>query len=506
MAGSGRFKGLVPEEPASADPPRRERSTSRPAIKVSSRPSLDVPPRSRPPGSSAVASRPAAAPPAKLASEPARAATPEPGFTVVDDDTPLGHPTVGGLLDAVPDGDPPMELMKEPDAEEPGERFTTVELDTDYQPEEADRVRARAKLAELIRVGRMRGASDVHVVAGLPPALRLGGEIVALSSPPNDRRAMTRFVLGMISPLQRTQFDETKELCYSIHDGEAGRVRITVYVHAGIPELSIRLCTPEIPKASQLGLPPILDDLARKSQGLILITGPTGSGKTTTLNYMVDLINRDRRCKIVMIEDPVEFIHRPQRSIIVQQEVHSDTLSFSRALVHVLRQNPDVIAIGEMRELETISTALTAAETGHLVLATLHTPNAVQTIERIAAVFPAGQQAQINLQLASSLQGVITQQLIPRADKQGRALAVEVMTATAAVRANIRENKPHHLYNVIEMSGREGMITMDQSLLDLYHKGLITYDAAVSRANVPERFTRGSDGSRQARASLGTSR
>jgi twitching motility protein PilT len=204
----------------------------------------------------------------------------------------------------------------------------------------------------------------------------------------------------------------------------------------------------------------------------------------------VDLINRERRCKIVMIEDPVEYVHRPQKALIVQQEVHTDVLSFPRALVHVLRQNPDVIVIGEMRELEAISTALTAAETGHLVLATLHTPNTMQTVERITAVFPAAQQRQIILQVANSLQAVITQDLIPRADRKGRVLAYEVLVATAAVRNTIRENNLHQLYNCVETGRRDSMNTMDQRLLELYQKALITYDAAVSRARSPERFSR----------------
>ena len=266
-------------------------------------------------------------------------------------------------------------------------------------------------------------------------------------------------------------------------------MRVTVYYHAGVPELAVRLCALEINDSDVLGLPPIVSELARRPNGLVLITGPTGMGKTTTLNYMVDLINRERRCKIIAIEDPVEYVHRPLRSLIVQQEVYTDVLSFSRALVHVLRQNPDVIVIGEMRELETISTALTAAETGHLVLATLHTPNVIQTMERIIGVFPADQQSQIILQLANSLQGVVAQELIPRADGTGRVLAYEVLLPTSAVRNHIRENAVHKIENALVTGRREGMISMDACLSDLYQKAIISYDAAISRARDPRLIT-----------------
>lgn len=483
MAGSGRFKGLVEEE--SNDPGKRRKSAKAQA------PSGDAAGKIR------VTSRPPIAPAAP------RPAKDDPGYTVVDDDTPTGKVADEAAPAAAPAAAEPEPTARggpgdsSDDHLMPGDTiaFESFAESLEFEPDEGDRVRAHSRLTELIRVARARRASDIHLVASLAPALRIGGEIVMLNTPPHDRSAMVRLVLGLLTPSQRRAFDETKELCYSAHDGELGRVRITAYLHAGIPELSIRLCTPDIPKASELGLPPVVDELARKPNGLVLVTGATGAGKTTTLNYLVDLINRDRRCKIIMIEDPVEFLHRPQRSIVVQQEVHSDTLSYTRALTHVLRQNPDVIAIGEMREIETIATALTAAETGHLVLATLHTPNAVQTIERIAGVFPASQQPQVLLQLSSSLQGVITQQLVPRADKQGRVLAYEVMLANHAVRNTIRENKPHLLYNMIETGRREGMVTMDNCLLDLYQKGLITYDAALSRATLPDRFgkRRGAD-------------
>ena len=344
-------------------------------------------------------------------------------------------------------------------------------------------------LGALIRIARAKQASDLHVIAGLPPALRLNGEIVMLEADVLRREEVAAMTLGLLNDVQRAHLEKTRELCFSLFDKEAGRLRVTVYFHAGVPELSVRLCALEIDDTATLGLPPIVADFARRPNGLVLITGPTGMGKTTTLNHMIDLINRERRCKIITIEDPVEYVHRPLRSLIVQQEVYTDVLSFGSALVHVLRQNPDVIVIGEMRELETISTALTAAETGHLVLATLHTPNVLQTMERIIGVFPADQQQQIILQLSNSLQGVLAQELIPRADGTGRVLACEVLLPTNAVRNMIRENAVHKIENALATGRREGMISMDASLADLYQRAIITYDAAISRARDPRQIS-----------------
>lgn len=350
------------------------------------------------------------------------------------------------------------------------------------------------KLNELLRTARAQQASDLHLISGAAPAIRVNGEIILLNAAPLGREDLQRLVDETLTPVQRRHLEEQRELCFSIFEGDSGRARITVYYHAGGPELALRLCSEHIPSGDSLGLPAVIDDLARRPNGLVLIAGPTGAGKTTTLNYMVDRINRERRCKIVTIEDPVEYVHRPAKSLIVQQEVHTDTLSFSRALVHVLRQNPDVIVIGEMRELEAISTALIAAETGHLVLATLHTPNTMQTIERITAVFPGVQQKQVLLQLAHSLQGVITQELIPRLDRRGRVLAYEILMATPAVRNIIRENALHSLNSVLETGRRDGMTTKDQCLLDLYQRGLISYEAACARARNVEQFTRQATG------------
>ena len=237
--------------------------------------------------------------------------------------------------------------------------------------------------------------------------------------------------------------------------------------------------------ATELRLPPIVEELTRQPNGLILVTGQTGMGKTTTLNYMIDCINRQRRAKIVTIEDPIEFVHENQRSIVVQQEVMTDVRSFREALVHVLRQDPDVIVIGEMRNLETIETALTAAETGHLVLATLHTPDAVQTVQRIYSVFPAEQQNSIVTQIANSLRAIIAQKLLPLANGQGQVLASEICIVTNAVRNHIRERTVHQIYSEMQTGRKHQMQTMDAALLDLYQRGEITYDTALTNAREP---------------------
>jgi twitching motility protein PilT len=265
-------------------------------------------------------------------------------------------------------------------------------------------------------------------------------------------------------------------------------VRATFYRRNGHPEMSFRFCGEHIPSREELGLPEKIDDLARKPNGLVLITGPTGAGKTTTLNYLVDMINSERRCKIVTIEDPIEFVHENKRAIVVQQEVLSDVRSFNRALIHVLRQDPDVIVVGEMRDFEAISTALTAAETGHLVLATMHSPNVTHALERIVGVFEGSAQRQIILQLANALQGIIAQELLPAADRTRRVLAYELIVANGAVRNLIRENQIHQLENTIQTGRKEGMTLMDNCLYDLYCKCLITYDTAVSRARHPDRI------------------
>jgi twitching motility protein PilT len=332
------------------------------------------------------------------------------------------------------------------------------------------------------------GASDLHLIAGVPPAFRVNGEIILADADALAPEQVTFMTHCLMSDRQREQFAQEWELCVSLMHPIAGRVRATFNLRNGCAEASLRFCGERIPSREELGLPPRLDELARKPNGLVLITGPTGSGKTTTLNYLVDLINTERRCKVVTIEDPIEFVHQNKRAIIVQQEVLTDVKSFNRALIHVLRQDPDVIVVGEMRDHEAIATALTAAETGHLVLATMHSPNVSLALERIVGVFEGNAQRQIVLQLSNTLQGIIAQDLLPVADRTRRVLAYELMIAYGAIRSLIRESQIHQLENTIQTGGKEGMVLMDNCLYDLYCKCLISYDTALSHARQPDRL------------------
>lgn len=346
------------------------------------------------------------------------------------------------------------------------------------------------KLDRLFAGAREYHASDLHLIAGVPPAYRINGEIILCDEDVLSSDEVETMTAGLLNPLQRSTFEKEWELCISLFHPQAGRVRATFYRRNGHPEVSFRFCGDRIHSREELGLPARLEDLARKPNGLILITGPTGAGKTTTLNYMVDVINSERRCKVVTIEDPIEYVHRNKRAIIVQQEVLTDTHSFNRALVHVLRQDPDVIVVGEMRDHETVATALTAAETGHLVLATMHSPNVANALERIVGVYEGNAQRQIVMQLSNSLQAIVAQDLLPSVDRTRRVLAYELLLVNNAVRAHIRENHFHMLDNTIQTSGKEGMILLDSCLYDLYCKCLISYDTALSRARNPERIAK----------------
>jgi twitching motility protein PilT len=349
-------------------------------------------------------------------------------------------------------------------------------------------------LDKILRGARKLGASDVHLIRGIAPALRINGEIRLGDGEALDEGTLRDMIGGLMNEKHREVFARDWQLCFSRHWEGVGRFRASVYLHAGIPEMAIRLCESAVRQRSELGLPAVVDELARLPNGLILVTGATGNGKTTTLNYIVDLINRSRRAKIVTIEDPVEFVHHNQSSIVVQQEVYTDVPSFRQALTHVLRQDPDVVVIGEMRDLETVATALTAAETGHLVLATLHTPDAVQTIQRIFSVFPHEQQNNIMFQLANTLQAVLAQRLLRRSDGKGLILATEVCIATPAVRKRIREGEPHLLFSEMQMGRKHQMQTLDGSLLEMYQRGEITYDVALSNAREPETLRQRSTG------------
>ena len=345
-------------------------------------------------------------------------------------------------------------------------------------------------LDRLLSAAKEFDASDLHLVSGVPPAFRVNGEIILAEEDALAERELTAMADSLLNEQQKKKFEQEWELCISLLHNNAGRVRVTFYRRNGHPEMSLRFCGERVASREELGLPEKIDDLARKPNGLVLVTGPTGAGKTTTLNYLVDLINNERRCKIVTIEDPIEFVHQNKRAIVVQQEVLSDVRSFNRALVHVLRQDPDVLVVGEMRDFEAISTALAAAETGHLVLATLHSPNVSHALERITGVFEGSAQRQIILQLSNALQGIISQDLLPAADRTRRVLAYELLVANGAVRNLIRENQFHQLENILQTGRKEGMVLMDNCLYDLYCKCLISYDTAVSRARHPDRIVR----------------
>ena len=352
---------------------------------------------------------------------------------------------------------------------------------------------SNSNLDRLLSAAKEFDGSDLHLVVGVPPAFRVNGEIIIADEDALTAADLQRIANSLLNEQQLKKFEQEWELCISLLHSTAGRVRATFYRRNGHPEMSFRFCGERVAARQELGLPEKLDDLARRPNGLVLITGPTGAGKTTTLNYLVDVINSERRCKIVTIEDPIEFVHENKRAIVVQQEVLTDVRSFNRALIHVLRQDPDVIVVGEMRDHEAIATALTAAETGHLVLATMHSPNVSHALERIVGVFDGNAQRQIVLQLSNALQGIIAQDLLPAADRTRRVLAYELLVASNAVRNLIREGQLHQLENLIQTGRKEGMMLMDNCLYDLYCKCLITYDTAVSRARHPDRMSQKKD-------------
>lgn len=337
----------------------------------------------------------------------------------------------------------------------------------------------------ILSLARRENASDIHIVANMPPLYRINGDIVMAETPPVRAEDTQNLCFSLLNEEQRATFRETWQLCCSVNDRQLGRFRVSMYYHAGAPEMSIRPVMDTIPAREELNLPERIEDLSRITNGLVLITGPTGSGKTTTMNYMMDLINSERRCKIIAIEDPVEFIHQRKKAIIIQQEMYTDVKSFNSALVHVLRQDPDVICIGEMRDVETTETALIAAETGHLVIATCHTPNTIQTVERIVSIFPENKQAQVFTQLANCLQGILAQRLIPATDRTRRCLASELLLMNPASRKHIRDRQVHLLINVIQTGRKQGMHSMDDSLLRLYEAGEISYDLALNNAYDP---------------------
>ncbi len=348
-----------------------------------------------------------------------------------------------------------------------------------------------ARLHELLEKTIALGASDLHLTVATPPVVRVNGELRRLEEyPPLTTDEVRRMIYAILTSRQREVLENELELDFAYTLPGRARFRGNVYFQMGSLGAAFRLVPFEIKGVEELGLPPQVANFARLPRGLVLVTGPTGQGKSTTLAALIDIVNTERACHIMSVEDPIEFLHRHKRSIVNQREVGGDTHSFASALRHVLRQDPDVILVGEMRDLETIATAITAAETGHLVFATLHTQDAPQTVDRIIDVFPPYQQQQIRVQLASSLQGVITQQLLPTADGSGRVVACEILVATPAVRNLIREAKTHQIYSVMQAGAAYGMQTMDQALAELVRRGKITYEAGLERCHNPEEFRR----------------
>jgi twitching motility protein PilT len=345
-------------------------------------------------------------------------------------------------------------------------------------------------LKELLSLCIKEKASDLHLTENEPPILRIDGFLKRTKYPPLTREDTKKLIYGILDSSQKEAFERNKELDFSLSLEGMDRFRVNVHLQRGSVEAAFRRVPLRIPSFEELGLPEIVKDFVRKPNGLVLVTGPTGVGKTTTLASMIDLINSERECLIICIEDPIEFIHQNKKSVIKQREVYADTHSFAEALKRALRQDPNVIVVGEMRDLDTISTALTAAETGHLVLATLHTPDAPQTVERIIDVFPPHQQQQVKLQLANCLQAVVSQVLLPHISGRGRVLACEIMVATAGIRNLIREQEIEQIPTLMQTGAQYGMKTMDKSLKELYQRGLISLDVALSKAKNPEEFER----------------
>lgn len=406
---------------------------------------------------------------------------PPPGFT---GEPELAH--VAATTPPVVANIPDERLSEEP---VPPSLVETLGGSASFRRRRGSDVGFRLHIDDLLRYVVSVGASDLHLLSNLAPTVRLNGALRPMDDvEPLDADTLQEMIFGVLPQTMRERFEAEHELDTSHSIAGVGRFRVNVALQRGTVAVALRPIPHDIPEFDNLGLPQSIKSFTDLRRGLVLVTGPTGSGKSTSLASLIDIINRTKPLHIVTVEDPIEFLHTHKRSVISQREVGSDTFSFAEALRRVLRQDPDVVLVGELRDLETIATALTAAETGHLVFATLHTLDAPSTIDRIIDVFPPTQQEQIRIQLAASLQGVVTQQLVPTEDGQGRVVAAEVLVGTPAIQNLIRGAKTHQIYSLMQTGGQFGMQTMDQSLALLVRRGIVTEGVALDRCRSEDDF------------------
>ncbi|MBQ6806878.1 MAG: type IV pilus twitching motility protein PilT [Lachnospiraceae bacterium] len=341
-------------------------------------------------------------------------------------------------------------------------------------------------IEEIMREAKEAGASDVHITVGIPPKMRVNGKLITMNYPKMMPSDTTEIVLEIMTEVQRNRFEERGEYDMSFSIPELGRYRVNVYKQRGSVALALRLVGTQVPSPEVLGVPASVINLYERKRGLILVTGPTGSGKSTTLAAIIDKINNNRDAHVITLEDPIEYLHQHKMAMVNQREIGLDSQTYANALRAALREDPDVILVGEMRDFETISVAITAAETGHLVLSTLHTIGAASTVDRVIDVFPPHQQQQIRVQFANVLEAVVSQQLVPTMDGKARVAAFEVMHANHAVRNLIREGKSHQLASVMQTNRKLGMITMDEALTQLFYEGKISREMAIQFAQDPD--------------------
>jgi len=341
-------------------------------------------------------------------------------------------------------------------------------------------------MMDLLKMAVEKRASDLHITVDRPPVLRIDGELVDMDYEPLNAEATSHLIYTILTHQQREAFEDDLELDFAYNRSQIGRFRVNLYKQKGLVGAALRVIPSIVPSLEELNLPNLIAELAMLPSGLVIITGPSGCGKSTTLAAMIDIINTRRKCHIVTIEDPIEFLHQHKGSMVTQREVASDTKSFQAAMKHVLRHNPDVILVGEMRDLETMEMALTAAETGHLVMTTLHTLDAPQAVDRIVALFNPHQQQQVRIQLGGALRAVVAQQLLPRANELGLIPALEIMLAAPAVKNLIRKGDTHQLYSIMQTGMQTGMQTMNQCLRNMVSANLIDMDVAEAYSSDPE--------------------